>query len=175
MSIVPSDPHPTMPAEPATPDDQPVPDDASISSSTRPARRTYPAWVLPTATGVLGIAVGAAVLGAITTARDSATRSAVLSEAIEACDLTTATGIDLADEGRSITFDMKGEEDTSGAGFPDITCLFAKLDMPSAVLSHIGQTTSMDGRQTEAWKTFTVSWSFHPDRGFDGVLTVTDD
>lgn len=175
MSIVPSDPHPTMPAEPAVPDDQPVPDDASISSSTRPARRTYPAWVLPTATGVLGIAIGAALLGAITTARDSAARSDVLSEVVEACDLTAAPGINLADEGRSITFDMKGEEDTSGADLPDITCLFSQLDMTSAVLSHIDQTTSMDGRQTETWKTFSVSWSYHPDRGLDGVLTVTDD
>jgi hypothetical protein len=154
-----------------------------------------PSWVLPTATGVLGLLIGAGAMAGVSASRAAAVeradqaaqeaadqaaadaaavRAAVLSGAVKSCGLSSATGLELGDGGTSLTFDMKGKDDSSGASIDDVACIFARLDMPSAVLSHIDQTTSMDGRQTETWDNLTVSWSYHPDRGLDGVLTVAD-
>lgn len=148
-----------------TPPESPGP----VAAAPSPGR---PAWLLPVATGVAGLVLGAALMAGITTIRAGAAEAALLTDAVEACGASFARGIDLGDEGRSLTFDMKGEDEPSGADILDIACIFGELDMPSAVMSHIDQTTSMDGRQTETWENITVSWSYHPDRGLDGVLTV---
>ena len=160
---------PAAEAESVAPPAPPAP-----SSVTVLAASPRPAWLLPTITGVAGLVVGAALMAGVMSLGSSSGRSALLSDAVDACGVASATGIDLADEGRSITFDMKGEGDVVGADIGDIACLFAELDVPSAVSSHIDQTTSMDGRQTETWGDVTVSWSYHPDRGLDGVLALTD-
>lgn len=158
---------------------EPEPTEAAAlptSHSPTPAgARQRPAWQVPTATGVAGLVLGAALMAGVMSIRAGGGQPSLLSDAVEACGLTSVTGIRLADEGRSVTFDMKGEDDATGAGIVDIACLFGELDMPSAVMSHIDQTTSMDGRQTETWGDLTISWSYHPRRGLDGVLTVTDD
>ncbi|MCR6492719.1 hypothetical protein [Cellulomonas sp. P24] len=152
-------------------------------------------WILPVAAGVLGVLIGAGGMAALSANRAAATeradqaarvaaeravsdaaaaRAAVLTGAVASCGLTTTPGIELGDGGTSLTFDTKGNEDASGAAITDIACIFDRLKMPSAVTSHIDQTTAMDGRQTETWGNVTVSWSYHPDRGLDGVLTVTN-
>jgi len=164
----------TSPEAPAAPHAMPQ-DETTPATGEAASTGSRPTWVLPVVTGVAGLVIGAALMSAIGGARASAAQSAVLSDAVDACGVAATVGIDLADEGRSITFDMKGEEDTYGADITDIACLFGALDMPSAVMSHIDQTTSMDGRQTETWDNITVSWSYHPDRGLDGVLTVSND
>lgn len=166
----------TDPTDPTDPDAAPTAAPEQTQPSVPPSAGppTRPAWLLPTATGVIGLVLGAALMGAVLSARSSAARSALLTDAVEACDIAYTPGITLGDEGTSITFDMRGEDETSGADYVEIACLFAELDIPSAVTSHIDQTTSMDGRQTETWDNLTVSWSYHPDRGLDGVLTVGD-
>ncbi len=168
-----AEPHEAAPlqvasAQPAV-TEQPTPSGTPAPS---PARR---AWLLPTATGVGGLVVGAALMAGVPALLDASGQSSVLTDAYDECDLQYRPGIELADEGRSITFDMRGEADSGGADIVDIACIFAALEMPSAVSSHIDQTTSMDGRQTESWDDVTVSWSYHPDRGLDGVLALTDD
>lgn len=180
MTVVPSDP--PDPPIPSTPPVSPVPktdpaappEPAAPSSATVPAS-TRRAWLLPTATGVAGLVLGAALMAGVTAIGADSGQSSLLSDAVEACDVASTYGIELADEGRSITFDMKGEADAVGADIADIACLFSELDVPSAVMSHIDQTTSMDGRQTETWGDLTASWSYHPDRGLDGVLTLAND
>ena len=175
----------TVPSDPSTPSDvsasfapatEPVapPEPAASSSATFPAAPRR-AWLLPAVTGVVGLVFGAALMAAVTAVGADSGQSALLSDAVEACDVASTYGIELADEGRSITFDMKGEDESAGADVTDIACLFGELDMPSAVMSHIDQTTSMDGRQTETWGDLKISWSYHPDRGLDGVLTVGDE
>lgn len=180
----PTDPVPTQVAPDAT--GRPA---APSSSAARP-------WLLPVVTGVVGVVVGAGLVGGITGARAAAqeraeraalaaeaaaadaadaARAAILPDAAQACGVTGATGIVVADEGRSLTFDMQGDDDAGGADIGDIVCLFTELGMPSSVRSHIEQTTSVDGRQTQTWGDVDVSWSYHPDRGLDGVLTVADD
>ncbi len=140
--------------------------------------RPHPAWLLPAlaaAAGlVLGVPLGVGLTLGIQAIRSHSAASSLLTDAVDTCGLASTAGIDLGDEGRSITFDMKGEEDLTGADITDLACLFAALDMPSSISSHIDQTTSMDGRQSETWDAITVSWSYHPDRGLDGVLTVAE-
>lgn len=164
------------------------PSDPSPLTVSPPSRLTRP-WLLPVATGAAGVLIGAGLVAGITALRADAevraeeaaaeearaARAAVLPDAVEDCGVTGTEGIVVADEGRSLTFDMKGNDDYSGERITDLTCVFAALDMPSAVVSHMDQTTSMDGRQSESWGDLTVSWSYHPDRGLDGVLTVADD
>ncbi|GHG46368.1 hypothetical protein GCM10011331_06350 [Flavimobilis marinus] len=164
-----------------TPPNPPVPPSPAPSSSAEwppPARRPRPAWVLPVATGVVGLLLGAGGVGVVVAVMNKSAQAAtleVLSDAVDACDLAGASGITVADEGASLIFDTKGEEDFMGADYLDTACLFAELDMPTHITSHISQTTSMDGRQTEEWDDLSVSWSYHPDRGLDGVLTVGAD
>jgi hypothetical protein len=172
---------------------------AAPAAGATPAVSTRPAWLLPALTGVIGLIIGSAGTAVVTGQRAAAadraeasasassasasakaeadaaaSLAAVLTDASETCGTTHVSGMKLADGGTSLTFDMKGEEDTRGADLTTIMCVFDELKMPSAVLSHIEQTTSMDGRQSETWDNLTVSWSYHPDRGLDGVLTVAE-
>ncbi|MFJ4109088.1 hypothetical protein [Oerskovia enterophila] len=164
------------------------------SPAVGPGKR--PTWVLPVVTGVIGLVVGAGGMAAIGAGQDAAQErevaaesradqvSAATAQAARAETLTKAVGLCgqaesnwfvVADEGLSLTFDNKGKEDyLGGADFQDIECVLDVLEAPAAVLSHMGQTTSMDGRQEESWDGITVAWSYHPDRGMDGVVTVKE-
>lgn len=152
--------------------------------------------ILPVAlvAGLCGVVIGVAgTYGVITVMNDRAAarqaaqleaveqeaadaRAALLTTALEECDLDVAsTGFSLGDGGHTLRVDMRGEDDFSGASYSDIDCVLAELEVPESVSAHIGQTTSMDGRQTEEWGDVEFSWSYHPDRGLDGVLTVSSD
>ncbi|WP_098469605.1 hypothetical protein [Serinibacter salmoneus] len=121
--------------------------------------------------GVLGTVGVSAALGA----SQATAQQAVLTDAVAACGSASAPGITLGDDGQSLTFDMQGEDELTGANVIDVYCLFSALEMPASVDSHIGQTTSMDGRQSATWGNLEIQWSYHPDRGLDGVITVVDD
>ncbi|MBO3090015.1 hypothetical protein [Cellulomonas dongxiuzhuiae] len=180
MTVMPPDHDGSAPPAP--------PSNASPLTAPPSSRPTRP-WLLPVATGAAGVLIGAGLVAGITTLRADAkvraeetaadearaARATIVPDAVESCGVTGAEGIVVADEGRSLTFDMKGDDDLRGANITDVVCVFTALDMPSAVVSHMDQTTSMDGRQSESWGDLTVSWSYHPDRGLDGVLTVADD
>jgi hypothetical protein len=146
-----------------------------------------PDWVLPMVTGVVGVVLGVAATSGVTSALDGAeereaaeaaaaaeeAQQAVLTDAMTSCDVKDGNaGVRVGDEGRTLTVDHKGGEDFTGASSDDLFCIVAALGTPSSVVSHMEQTTSMDGRQTESWDDVTVSWSYHPDRGMDSVFTV---
>lgn len=94
-----------------------------------------------------------------------------LETAYTAC-AENSPGITLKDDGRTLIFDHKGEEDISGADIEDIACILLQLDIPDSIVSHMDQTTSLDGRQVEEWDNFQIQWSYHPKRGMDGLVTV---
>ncbi|QJW36463.1 hypothetical protein [Cellulosimicrobium protaetiae] len=170
-------PAPPPPAEGiAEPEGSPVP---------TPARR--PGWVLPVVTGVVGVAIGVVGTLGVTSAQQAADEQAqadaaaaaeeaqqsVLKDAMATCGVNDGEpGIRVGDAGRTLTVDHKGDDDFEGASSEDLFCIVGALDTPSSVTSHMEQTTSMDGRQTESWDNVTVSWSYHPDRGMDSVFTV---
>ncbi|MDF2847135.1 MAG: hypothetical protein K0R97_1117 [Oerskovia sp.] len=146
-----------------------------------------PQWVLPAITGVLGLVVGVIGTLGVTSAQEAAdeqaradaaaaakeAQQAVLQAAMSACGLDDGDpGLQVGDEGRTLTVDHRGGDDSAGASSEELFCIVDALDTPSSVVSHMEQTTSMDGRQTESWDNITVSWSYHPDRGMDSIFTV---
>lgn len=135
----------------------------------------------PVLTGVVGVVVGAGLALAIALplalsdggASGSAAGSPhaeVLVAAVEACG--SPLGVRLEDEGATVAFDHRGEDEVTGGDLADLMCVFTELDMPSRISTHMGQTTSMDGRQSATWDGLEIQWSYHPDRGMDGMITV---
>lgn len=151
-----------------------------------PAKATQPRWIAPLVTGVVGLVLGAAiavgVMGAVNGAAASAAaakqqqadaaRKSILPKALGACSLSDDDDSQIGDGGYTLTVNNKGNDDFTGISTVDLACLQKALHTPSSVVSHLDQTTSMDGRQTETWGVLTESWSYHPDRGLDAVFTV---
>jgi hypothetical protein len=132
-------------------------------------------WLLPTITGVAGVILGAVLVlmgGFVVQALSLAATSSVLADALEVCDVNESADAELGDGGLTLTVNMRGEDEIGGLDYTEANCIVDALNPPAAVTSHIDQTTSMDGRQSESWDQFSISWSYHPDRGFDYVLTV---
>ncbi|PPH95697.1 hypothetical protein C5C56_16130 [Rathayibacter sp. AY1D1] len=92
---------------------------------------------------------------------------------MRACVFNT-DGAELSDGDRTLTFDSQGKKESSGLAYSELECLLSATKAPTAVTSHLEQTTSLDGRQSEDWNNIELSWSYHPDRGADGVFELTD-
>lgn len=144
-----------------------------------PAPRALPAWapwVLGGGAGfVLGVVVGVviALLGSVVVSAASAARvDPRFADAIEECGGENV-GMYLDDDGATLVLDVRGEDESSGASYLDYYCLESELGMPGRIASHVGQTTSLDGRQSDEWDGIRFSWSYHPDRGLDGVFEYT--
>lgn len=163
-----------IPPRPALPEDQPK----------RP--RTL-IWAI--VAGVAGLIVGSlatlGVTGAVASAdkaaaeaEASASASAVaaardnrLTDAVKKCGKTA--GMDLADENHTLTLDVEGKKlGSGGVDYDHYFCILDALKAPKKVISHVEQTTSIDGRQSETWDGITMEWSYHPDRGSDSVITL---
>jgi hypothetical protein len=82
-------------------------------------------------------------------------------------------GIDLGDNGQSISMSSEGE-DSAGAEYADISCVLAELEVPDSVETRIGTTRALDGRQSADWDRFTASWGYHPDSGLNIVIEIAD-
>ena len=77
----------------------------------------------------------------------------------------------LADRGRTISFDTAGEEDYGvGDDIEDIACVLLALRAPSFVVTEIDNTRALDGMQRDHWRTFKASWTYHPDDGLNIVI-----
>lgn len=93
-----------------------------------------------------------------------------LEKVAEACDVV---GL-LEDEGKSITFDTLGKDESGierGDIF-DVGCVTNRLDAPNYVTTHIDSTRALDGQQSDEWDDYEARWSYHPDSGLD--LTIID-
>ena len=99
--------------------------------------------------------------------------SAALTEAVSSCGVGDTIGIELGDEGQSLTMDSEGKE-TYGADFADITCVLEAIGVPDSVSSRMNATRSLDGRLTAEWDEFAASWSYHPDSGMNVVIEIMD-
>lgn len=146
----------------------------SQPATTEPSRR-IPAWV-PWAGGAFGgFLIGVIATFSVITFGGSVTQAAVdtrLTSAEAKCG--DGAGVTVEDEGKTLVYEMKGEDDLTGAEYSAFECIAEELAMPSSVTSHVGQTTAQDGRQVEQWDGIEFSWSYHPDRGLDGVFVLVD-
>jgi len=135
------------------------------------AARPQRPWVLPLITGLAGIAIGAASMGILQSGALSG--DSRLADAAEYCtDDGTGDGLRLGDGGRTLTVDTAGEDDADGTDVVYGLCVLSQLDVPDSVMSRIQQTTSLDGQQSGSWDGLTATWTYHPSRGLDFVITV---
>jgi hypothetical protein len=95
-----------------------------------------------------------------------------LSKAVETCGVAEASGITFAEDGQSLVFDGKGEDDFTGGDFYDVECMLTALEAPSTVWAQMLQTSSMDGQQESDWDGISVSWSYHPRSGLDANFEI---
>lgn len=97
-------------------------------------------------------------------------------------------GVTVADDGTSLTIDMMGETDWSGASLYDIECVLSAINIPSYVKDNMYATNALAGRQSDSFDvtlggegtdysetTFSVDaqWSYHPDNGLDATFHAT--
>lgn len=150
---------------------------------------------MPTITGISGLILGIAAGGVGFTVVDDITvkaseerATAAAEEALDDQKDTLRSAVRrcissgnesfavLADHRTTLTLEQKGNDDyLGGISATELWCVIDRLDTPAAVVSHMEQTTSLDGRQTEYWDGFEASWSYHPDRGMDTVITIVGD
>lgn len=77
----------------------------------------------------------------------------------------------LADRGRTISFDTAGEDDYGvGDDIEDIACVLIALRAPSFIVTEIDNTRALDGMQRDSWRRFKASWTYHPDAGLNIVI-----
>lgn len=152
------------------------------------ARKAPPKWLLPVATGVVGILIGsgltATVMGAQRAAADQAAIAAeeaavAAAEAAKSSLFEDATRMcgagEVTDEGRTLVADSEGEDVGSGdISLSALNCLLLRVGVPSSAKEKMYQTRSLDGRQTADWDDVEASWSYHPDDGLDIVFELVD-
>lgn len=76
------------------------------------------------------------------------------------------------DDGRSISFDTKGEDDTSGDDVKVVACALVGLHVPDSIIQRLNHTRALDGTQSADWDKgkYKATWSYHPDSGMFIVM-----
>lgn len=86
-------------------------------------------------------------------------------DALDSC--TASDGVLVSDNGSTLSVDMMGETDYSGASYIDVMCIMEGVKTPDYIVSAIESTRALDGRQHDSFDGIEVSWSYHPDTGLD--------
>lgn len=76
------------------------------------------------------------------------------------------------EEGNSATLSEVGLY--SGITTTDFRCFTDEIDMPEYIISMMSETRALDGRQSEEWGNYKVSWNYHPDDGMNATFTFND-
>ena len=100
--------------------------------------------------------------------------SSELTEARSDCDTGYASLGELTEEhDGEVTLVIDG----AGAG-PDpegeitgVFCVLTAIDAPASVTARMQNTRALDGMQDASWDNYKATWSFHPDNGFDLIIT----
>jgi hypothetical protein len=71
----------------------------------------------------------------------------------------------LSADGKSISFDTKGEEDTKGDLLASAYCMLRALLAPDYIFTSMARTRALDGLMEESWGEFRVNWRYHPNTG----------
>jgi len=129
-------------------------------SCSRTSRRVF------TAVAVAAIATWLGSLASLTSA--SAASKPTIKQAAKKCKATA----NLADHGRTLSFDTEGNEDISGDSVVDVACVLVYLKAPSYVVTQIDNTRALDGMQRARWGRFRASWTYHPDNGLNIIIYV---
>lgn len=95
----------------------------------------------------------------------------MLSNAVLDCDIPLSS-LDVRELDGGEALELTGVSRTfaSDVQTEDLYCVLAELGAPSALQSKIGSTRALDGRQTDEWDGFAISWSYHPDDGANVLI-----
>ena len=95
-----------------------------------------------------------------------------LSDAIASCGYEDSSGVTLAEDGQTLLFDGRGDEDYFGADFSDVECLLTALEAPSTIYQQMLRTSSLMGLQNANWDGISVSWSYHPNSSLFATFKI---
>jgi hypothetical protein len=130
---------------------------------TRRSRRRE--WI--TAGAVVGLVAIVGTTGAAVSAA-TADHSTAIEKASKACGAET----NVDDNGHSISFDTKGEDDATGDNVFAVVCVTNELAMSDSIVQRIDHTRALDGTQSADWDGYTATWSYHPDSGMFLLVEV---
>lgn len=78
----------------------------------------------------------------------------------------------ISDNDHTLYLDMVGDDVGSGDfTLTDVRCVLGALGTPQSVIHEMDSTRALDGRQSDTWGDFKVSWTYHPDEGLDILIT----
>jgi hypothetical protein len=108
------------------------------------------------------------------TATPSPSASPVLpiKDAMSRCGVSSSSYFSVGDGGTSLTVESGGK--SYGASMTDTYCVLHRLQAPDSMISRMGQTRALDGRQSATWKGYSASWGYHPDSGMNLVVESSD-
>jgi hypothetical protein len=115
---------------------------------------------------------GAVVAAGIVFGTFVSTQPSELENAVVSCELEDKAGAQVGDEGQTLTLDMAGEDEFGKLSYDEVFCVLDAIEVPDRVTAQMGETRSLDGRQTAEWNDVTASWGYHPDSGLDLILAL---
>lgn len=83
----------------------------------------------------------------------------------------------ISDDGSYMTVDTNRwdiEDRFDSDAYYAIEEINAELGFSAAVMSKMGETSALDGRQTESNDDYTVSWKYHPDSGLEVTYEINN-
>ena len=88
-----------------------------------------------------------------------------------------STWADYGSDGSYLSIDTNPYDwDDDGLAYPEaytaIKNVVAALGLPNSLINDMGETTSLDGKQSETYGDVTVTWKYHPDKGLEVTFKV---
>ncbi|MBH0023975.1 hypothetical protein [Salinibacterium sp. SWN248] len=170
---------PDVPTNPEEPTGEPAaPEAPSAGATTEPAAEAkevgsfkalitrLPLWARIAIPAAVVVVIAVIVLLAILAAQPSK-----FTASLDSCGLESNSAARIGDAGQSLILDMEGEEDWEKLTYNEVFCVLDELEVPDSVTAQMGETRSLDGRQTAEWDDIKASWSYHPDDGLDLILS----
>lgn len=127
--------------------------------------RRLPSWLRV----ILVLVVAFALLRAVVWV---AQRPTSLERAGDECRAALQVG----DDGHTMSLEVAetpGDNVFAWVDFDRFRCITDELEVPSYVMTHVGQTRALDGQQTDSWGGMSARWTYHPDSGL--IITFRED
>lgn len=88
------------------------------------------------------------------------------------CRLSSAKGVTLMDENKSLELHTPGKDygQSYGISIEKVDCVLQDIGATMATMSKMKKTRALDGTQSASWDAIEATWSYHPDNGFDIIL-----
>ena len=91
------------------------------------------------------------------------------SKIFDDCELDTEWA-KIGYDGSYLTIDTNPDDEddyTNYAAYLSIYAVNLELGLPDSLTEKMGQTSALDGRQTQIYDDVTVSWKYHPNQGLE--------